>query len=272
WYGRGRLLKPLERLRLAMLEVASGRFDTRMPTDRSDEFGTLAIAFNSMAKALQEAAILGRFVSGSVRRAVHDRRADESGRGERREVTILFSCLFHFEQLCHDRDAAFIFGALGEHLGAFNAELKQFAGAAEIDKIIGDKILVVFDHERLGGRAAAAGAVLSVVRGVRRRITELHLETAMGINTGMVISGILGAKSVRLDHTVIGDPVNLASRLSLLAHMTDGTRTVLSGAFLDACDGTIRTEKLPFRKVKGKTQEVEAYLLMDDVCVKNTHE
>jgi len=273
WYGRGRLLKPLERLRLAMLEVASGHFETRMPTDRSDEFGTLAVAFNSMTKALQEAAILGRFVSGSVRRAVRDRRADESGRGEHREVTILFSCLFHFEQICHDRDVAFVFEALGEHLGAFNAELKRFAGAAEIDKVIGDKILVVFDHERFGGREAAAGAVLAVVRGVRRRISELHLETAMGINTGMVISGILGAKSVRLDHTVIGDPVNLASRLSLLAHMTDGTRTVLSGAFLEACNGAIRTEKLPFRKVKGKTQEVEAYLLIDPgVCAKNTRE
>ncbi|HOY67017.1 MAG TPA: HAMP domain-containing protein [Candidatus Ozemobacteraceae bacterium] len=263
WYARGRLLKPLERLRLSMMEVAAGNFDVRIPLDRSDEFGTLAAAFNSMARALQEAAILGRFVSGSVRRAVRDRRTDESGRGERREVTVLFSCLLHFEQFCQGKSPDQVFAALGSHLGALNAELAAYPGGAEIDKVIGDKILVVFDHERMGGAKATAEAVLAIVRGVRHRLAQAGLEAAMGINTGLVISGILGATSVRLDHTVIGDPVNLASRLALLAHMTEGTRTVVSGAFLAACATPPAAEKLPFRKVKGKTQEVEAYLLRD---------
>ncbi|HEY9072027.1 MAG TPA: HAMP domain-containing protein, partial [Candidatus Ozemobacteraceae bacterium] len=263
WYARGRLLKPLERLRLSMMEVAAGNFDVRIPLDRSDEFGTLAVAFNLMVRALREAAILGRFVSGSVRRAVRDRRTDESGRGERREVTVLFSCLLHFDSYCKGKTPEQVFAALGAHLGALNAELAAHQGGAEIDKVVGDKILVVFDHERMGGPAAMAGAVLTVVRGVRRRLAAEGLETAMGINTGLVISGILGATSVRLDHTVIGDPVNLASRLALLAHMTDGTRTVVSGAFLATCAVPPMAEKLPFRKVKGKTQEVEAYLLRE---------
>lgn len=265
WLGRRWLLEPLERLRLAMGQVVEGRYDTRIPADRSDEFGTLAVAFNMMARALGEAAILGRFVSGTVRRAVRDRKADESGRGEHREVTVLFSCLFHFDQLCAEKHASEIFDALGAHLGALNAELEPFTAGAEIDKVIGDKILVVFDHERLGGQAQAAGAVLAVVNGVRRRMHAAGLETATGVNTGRVISGILGATSVRLDHTVIGDPVNLASRLALLAHMTEGTRAVLSGAFLAACEKPPRAEKLPFRKVKGKTQEVEAWLMLEDV-------
>lgn len=265
WFGRRWLLEPLERLRLAMGRVADGGYEARIPVDRSDEFGTLAVAFNSMARALEEAAILGRFVSGTVRRAVHDRKADESGRGEHREVTVLFSCLFHFDRLCAEKRAAEIFDALGTHLGALNAELETFSSGAEIDKVIGDKILVVFDHERLGGKAQAAAAVLAVVNGVRCRMYAAGLETAMGVNTGRVISGILGATSVRLDHTVIGDPVNLASRLALLAHMTEGTRTVLSGAFLAACEKPPRAEKLPFRKVKGKTQEVEAWLMLEDV-------
>lgn len=265
WHGRRRLLEPLERLRLAMTRVAEGRFSERLPVDRSDEFGTLAVAFNSMARALEEAAILGRFVSGSVRRAVRDRKTDERGRGERREVTVVFSCLFHFDRLCAEKDTAQVFDALGTHLGALNAELQPFAAGAEIDKVIGDKILVVFDHERLGGKHEAAAAVISVVSGVRRRMRTSGLDSAMGINTGLVISGILGAASVRLDHTVIGDPVNLASRLALLAHMTEGTRIVMSGAFLDACVHRPKAEKLPFRRVKGKTQEVEAWLLIDDV-------
>lgn len=265
WYGRGRLLKPLERMRIAMMEVATGHFEVRIPVDRSDEFGTLAVAFNSMARALQEAAILGRFVSGSVRRAVRDRRADGSGCGEHREVTVLFSCLFRFEVFCREKNTSEIFDALGAHLGALNEALSAFSDGAEIDKVIGDKILVVFDHERFGGKKKAAAAVMAVVTGVKRRLHELGLEASMGINTGQVISGILGATSVRLDHTVIGDPVNLASRLAVLAHMTEGTRIVLSGAFLEAFDGTLKTEKLPFRRVKGKTQEVEAYLLIGEV-------
>ncbi len=265
WHGRRRLLEPLERLRLAMTRVAEGCFSERLPVDRSDEFGTLAVAFNSMARALEEAAILGRFVSGSVRRAVRDRRTDERGRGERREVTVLFSCLFRFDRLCAEKDTMQVFDALGAHLGALNTELQPFATGAEIDKVIGDKILVVFDHERLGGKNEAAAAVISVVSGVRRRMQAAGLESAMGINAGQVISGILGAASVRLDHTVIGDPVNLASRLALLAHMAEGTRTVMSGAFLDTCALRPKAEKLPFKRVKGKTQEVEAWLLLDDV-------
>lgn len=269
WFGRRWLLEPLERLRLAMGQVAEGRYDTRIPADRSDEFGTLAVAFNMMARALGEAAILGRFVSGTVRRAVRDRKADESGRGEHREVTVLFSCLFHFDKVCAEKNATEIFDALGMHLGALNTELEPFSAGAEIDKVIGDKILIVFDHERLGGETPAAAAVLAVVNGVRRRMHAAGLETAMGVNTGRVISGILGATSVRLDHTVIGDPVNLASRLALLAHMTEGTRTVLSGAFLAACETPPKAEKLPFRKVKGKTQEVEAWLMLEDVRKKH---
>ncbi|HQG29985.1 MAG TPA: HAMP domain-containing protein, partial [Candidatus Ozemobacteraceae bacterium] len=170
WQGRRWLLEPLERLRLAMGRIAEGRDQIRIPVDRSDEFGTLAVAFNSMARALEEAAILGRFVSGAVRRAVRDRKSDESGRGEHREVTVLFSCLFHFDRVCAEKNAAQVFDTLGAHLGALNAELEPFAAGAEIDKVIGDKILVVFDHERLGGNARAAAAVLAVVNGVRRRM------------------------------------------------------------------------------------------------------
>ncbi|MFZ2959922.1 MAG: adenylate/guanylate cyclase domain-containing protein [Candidatus Ozemobacteraceae bacterium] len=260
--GQTRVMKPLKALLTAIHRINADDFSARLDAERPDEFGSLGKAFNAMARGLEEGKLLGKYVSASVRRAVEDERFGEvARRGQVRDVTILFSSLVGFDEYQETHSLGETFGLIERHLDAFTKAITAHGG--EIDKTIGEKILVTFDHESLGGGESAIDVVLAVIRDVRAAMDGAPLPTAMGVNSGSVIAGILGASSVRLDFTVIGDVVNLASRLSTLAHITEGTRIVLAGATTALAGTKIRTQKLPFKRVKGKTHEVEAYLLLD---------
>ena len=63
------------------------------------------------------------------------------------------------------------------------------------------------------------------------------------------------------DYTVIGDTVNLGARLATLAQITSGTRIVISGEVFSQVKSFVNVEKLPFKRVKGKSKEVEAFLV-----------
>ncbi len=93
---------------------------------------------------------------------------------------------------------------------------------------------------------------------------------AIGLVSGTALAGILGTKEVRLDFTVIGDTVNLASRLCDLACTLPQAGLVLdpeSISMMQASPGFERQlefERLPIRSVKGKRREVEAYRLVEN--------
>ena len=144
------------------------------------------------------------------------------------------------------------------------------AHGGEIDKVIGEKILVIFDHRFLGGAEGAAVKALAVVRQVRAELAEAlppSVQPVMGLNAGSVIAGMLGADSVRLDYTVIGDPVNLAARLGTLGIWLasvekDFSGVLLSGGIAAILGNRIQAKRLPVKQVKGKTQEVEVFALL----------
>ncbi len=256
-------LSPLTELRAAVAAVSAQRYDVRVADHRADEFGSLARTFNSMADDLQEGRLLGRFVSDSVRQVVTDessRRAAEQG--EIREATVVFSSIAGFDTELEGNDRTRLFALLERHLVVAHEATARLGGT--IEKMIGDKILIVFDHDRLGGATTAVHTALAVITAMRSRWRQ-HVATtelAMGVNSGPVLAGILGAANVRLDYTVIGDSVNLAARLATLAHTVAGTQVVLSGRTVDLAGPGITTQRLPFRHVKGKTQQVEAHLLI----------
>lgn len=268
--GARHVLAPIRRLQAGVEEIAADRYAERLEIDREDEFGSLFQAFNTMARGLQEGRLLDRYVSSSVRRALTDATFSEAAAaGEIREVTILFSSLASFWETAAGRPPGEVFPYLEKHLQAMDRAVTQFGG--EIDKVIGEKILVVFDHQFLGGSEMAAVAAIEVVRQIRRELaSELpaSLQPVMGINSGPVIAGMLGATTVRLDYTVIGDPVNLAARLATLSSgliMADPgfSGVLLSGRVVAMLGGKVPTRRLPIKQVKGKTQEVEVFTLLE---------
>ncbi len=260
-WGADHILVPLRRLRRAVGAINSGNFSVRLDENRDDEFGSLARTFNGMAVGLQEGQILGKFVSSSVREAVRTDDPDsKNAGGGNREITALFSVLRGFYHLRQTRTSREVFRILETHLQAVQEAVERFGG--EIDKVMGEKILVVFYHDRFPSRSEAIRAALSVAEFIRLTLQNSALESAVGMNTGNAVSGILGAASVRLDYTVIGDTVNLAARLAALARIETGTRIILSGETLAAASGPLPVKKLPIRGVRGKTREIQAYLLL----------
>ncbi|MBF0498547.1 MAG: HAMP domain-containing protein [Candidatus Riflebacteria bacterium] len=262
-------LAPLRLLQKGMTYVQSGEF-MMIPLDEShrDEFGTLARAFNRMTRGLADGRLLGRYVSGAVRRTIRDEQFSATARqGEFREVTVLFSSISNFAEIQERNGSIGAFRSMEAHLEAFNNAIGQHD--VDIDKVMGEKILITFDHERLGGKEAAIRTALTVISDVRKALAQgaEPLSIAIGLNTGMVIAGLLGAQTVHMDYTVIGDPVNLAARLAALALNTDGSRIVVAGSVLAAfhSDTRPRAIRLSVTRVKGKTQEVEAFLLLDYV-------
>lgn len=252
---------PLRGILDALRRYVPGRPIDPLPEEgRNDEFGTLAGAFRTMAEGLRQKELLTRFVSRTVQRLVTDpefrRRAQE---GESRKVTILFCGLLAFDELQAETPPETVFKWMEGHWAHLHAVVEELGG--EVNKVMGEKILVVFDHEQLGDKGAAAAA-LGVATTLHRRLAESGLPTPiMGLNSGPVIAGLMGSPTFRLDYTVIGDTVNLASRLATLANTVGGSRVVVSGNLLPDLPAGTPLEKLPFTRVKGKTQEVEAYLL-----------
>lgn len=257
-------LFPLERLIGGLKKVNAGDFGGNLASEGADEFAALSGAFNFMTRKLREGEILGQYVSSFVQRALQDENFQrEALAGRKAELTVLFSGLVGFDEFEERASPEEIFESIERHLEAFDGAIRSFGG--EIDKVMGDKILVVFSHEVFGSGEKAVEAALRVVRAVRAAFSGMGpLPPAMGINSGEAIVGILGAKTFRQEFTAIGDTVNLAARLAILAQVTPGTRVVISGSTLSMAPEGLRTEKLPFRRVKGKTQEVEAHLLIEE--------
>ncbi|RCK81167.1 MAG: Adenylate cyclase [Candidatus Ozemobacter sibiricus] len=254
-------LEPLGALLQGLARIRAGDFQVTLDAERGDEFGALGSAFNLMARKLQEGKLLGRFVSSSVRKAIDDSAFQARARqGMTTEVTVLFSSLTGFEEFEARARPDEIFQRLGLHLEAIDRAVQQHGG--EIDKVMGEKILVLFVHETCGGGPGAVAAALAVARDLRAALAEAGLPPpVIGINTGPAVYGIIGAQGVRLDLTAIGDTVNLAARLATLAHTTGGSQVVIGGASLALAGPGVPAQRLPFRHVKGKTQQIEAFLL-----------
>jgi len=253
-------MRPLRGILGAIERIGPGQYDVVIAdSGRRDEFGTLAQAFNAMMVGLREKELLGRYVPESVKLLVADSQVQAKARlGEQRRVTVLFSAVSGPEG-DDDIGPDQVFQHMNAHLASMVAAVDEAGG--EISKVMGEKIMVVLDHATMGGNEAVADACLRLIDALRRRAQEAGVAVEIGVNTGDVIAGILGSPAVRLDYTVIGDTVNLASRLALLAQTVTGSRVVVSGASRDLLAGRATATRLPIKQVKGKTQAVEVFLL-----------
>jgi adenylate cyclase len=138
-----------------------------------------------------------------------------------------------------------------------------------LDKFIGDAIMAIFgtpvphedDPDR--GVRAAIGMMTSLQEFNKRRASEGKppIDHGMGVNTDAIVSGNIGS-SKRMDYTVIGDGVNLSARLES-ANKQYGAHILISEYTVNACKGTYRTRKIDNVIVKGKTEPVGVFEVLD---------
>ncbi len=250
---------PLEHLLWGIGMIDRSDYDVRLNDDREDEFGSISRAFNLMARRLRERDTLGRFVSPAVRKLAGNPQLFQAAmRGSEATVTILFVALRGFDNFAVAAPAGRIQAKLEFVLEKFYRLARDAGG--EIDKVIGGKLLIVFPHAGRGKTGAALAAV-SLIRAVCKEFaSDEVIQPVFGLNSGKVISGIIGTPSVRMDNTIIGDPVNVAARLCSLAEKL-GQPVIVSGAIVAELKDRFDFSRVAVSSIKGKTQEVEVFSL-----------
>jgi class 3 adenylate cyclase len=251
---------PLEHLLWGLSMIERSDFNVRLRDTREDEFGSISRAFNLMARRLRERDMLGKFVSPEVRRLAGDHELFQAARqGSEADVTILFAALEGFDEYAVTAPVEKVQALLENTLEQFYRLAGETGG--EVDKIIGGKLLIVFSHSRVGSKQAAASAVYLASRILKIFKDDARVRLVFGINSGRVISGIIGAPAVRMDNTVIGDPVNVAARLCSLAD-SQKMPVVVSEQVVAALDGRYPASRVEIRSIRGKKQEVEVFNLL----------
>lgn len=220
-----------------------------------------------------------RFIRSVFKRYVADNVVDTllaSGKmpdlgGERTMITVLFSDIRNFTTISEKLDAHEVVEFLNRYFERICAIILAQEGT--IDKYIGDAVMVQFgapvpypDHAARALRAALAmcDAAVEFRRWMSERFAGRDLPTfniGIGIHTGEAIVGNVGS-SRRMEYTVIGDTVNLASRLEN-ATKNLGCMIVASGETLKAAGGIVRTGLHDVIYVKGRETPVEIFEVID---------
>ena len=254
------ILRPIADLQRAMDAVREGRYDVSVPVTTGDELGELAASFNEMIEGLAERERLREAFGTYLDKEVAEYILSEgfSEEGEELEVSVLFCDIRDFTALAASMDAKEVVAALN---GLFEAVVPIVARhGGHVDKFEGDGLLAVFgapenypDHADRSVRAAcemAAAVNDEDAAGERIRI-------GVGINTGPVVAGAIGGAG-RLNFSVIGDPVNVASRVEELTRtldasvlITERTREKLSDEF--------ETTELGPQELKGVEEPVTVH-------------
>lgn len=212
--------------------------------------------------------VFGRYVSTSIVERLLRGELTADLRGQRAELTIFFADLRDFTRLAEELDARQTAELLNRYFSCMLPELLRQQGT--LDKLIGDAILAFFGAPLPSPQhpAQAARAALALLQRLETLRQEPlagadRLDLAIGINSGEVTIGNLGCDSF-MDYTVIGDTVNLASRLEGLNRVY-GTRILLSGATAARLpDHEFCLRLLDRVTVKGKQHPIDLYELVGE--------
>ncbi len=258
------LSHPIEQLVKTARRIEGGDYSKGVKIERSDEIGTLANSFNSMVEGLAERdkvqSLLGKVVSREVADELLNKGIELGG--EEREVTVLFSDIRDFTRFCERHAPNEVLDLLNRYLTHMSDSVEVHGGV--VDKYIGDAIMALFGapvfHPESPQQAVnCALEMLSELRLLNEELAKDGLQPlsiGIGINTGKVVAGNMGSVN-RLNYTVIGDGVNLASRLEGLTKQY-GVEIIVSQSTRDLCPD-LHFRELDLVQVKGKTEPVAIF-------------
>jgi class 3 adenylate cyclase len=203
------------------------------------------------------------YISDGARRAAEERAAsgDMSAiRADERTMSVLFSDLVGFTKMSSNMTPREVIENLNDYFDRMCPLILDRDG--DIDKFIGDAIMAVFDDipgkPSPAERATRAALAMQAAMNDFNRGRSVTLQMRIGVNTGPLVRGDLGARIVRRDYTVIGDTVNRANRYEMNCPpggvlVSDSTRREL--------EGQIDYEERPGLTLKGVAEPVTAYVV-----------
>ncbi|MEI7731885.1 MAG: adenylate/guanylate cyclase domain-containing protein [Verrucomicrobiota bacterium] len=253
---------PIQEVVKGTTEIERGNYTVQLPVRSRDEIGQLAVSFNRMAEGL---ALKEKY--RSVLNMVTDKGVAEelmNGKlalgGELRDISVLFCDIRGFTALTEHMPPTEVIQLLNEHMTVLTRVVYECDGV--VDKFVGDLVMAVFGVPKSTGNDASNAA-----RCAQRMIEERHhlnsvsrhsIAIGIGIASGQAVAGCMGSAD-RLNYTVLGERVNLASRLCSSAKRMEiivdlTTRERLGNAF--------KVSALPALTLKGFNQPVPAFQLL----------
>lgn len=189
--------------------------------------------------------------------------------GERKDVTILFSDIRGYTTLTENLEASDVVSLLNQYFETMVEAVFNYEGT--LDKFIGDALMAVFgaplplENHAWMAIQSALDMRKRLAEFNRRRICEdqPQIHIGIGLSSGEVVSGNIGSHK-RMDYTVIGDGVNLSSRLESVTKEY-GCDIILSDFTYQLCRDRIWVRELDKIRVKGKAIAVNIYELIGDV-------
>src|SRR6266404_5808564 len=270
------LVRPVRRLLAGTAAVEGGALDTVVPITSRDEIGRLTQSFNSMVGELRIKAQIretfGKYVDPRIVAGLIDRPELTDAKGSRREMTILFCDMKGFTTFSEGMTPAALVTVLNRYMTVMSEPVRRHSGI--IDKYIGDAVMAFWGPPFTGADEQARLACLAAldqVAGFAAFRTELpdliglkrgfpEIDIRVGIATGDIVVGSIGSEQTR-NHTVIGDTVNLASRLEG-ANKTYGTRVLIGEATSHLAADTLETREIDSVVVVGKTEPQRIFELL----------
>src|SRR5208337_3222867 len=243
------VLKPVQAIGRLCTQVTSGDFKGRVVAKGNDEIGLLGRTVNTMVGGLHERFELTKYVSASTIGSLK-----ESQEPKRVPRTLVFTDVRGFTSYTERRNPEQVVDVLNRLLEKQSAIIQSNGG--DIDKFVGDEIVAVFSGNDAPRRACTAAH--HIVRLCTESSEEFDgLAVGVGVATGSVIHGMIGSVR-RADFTVIGDSVNVASRLCGIAK---GLQIVVTDTTKKEA-GTEFSFKGPYSvKLKGKKEPARVWLL-----------
>ena len=261
--------EPLGALADAMADVERGRLERRCLVVSNDEIGDVADGFNQMVRGLQEreriTEMFGKYVSREIRDEILSGRV--SLEGTQAEVTILFSDLRDFTPWVEATDPREVVRDLNAYFAEMEGAIRAHGGL--VLQYIGDEIEAVFgapvahpEHAEQALRAAVEmRRRLAAWNRARAETGKPALRHGIGVHSGTVLAGSIGSPD-RLAYALVGDAVNLASRLQSLTKEL-GADILISGTTRARVADPATLVRVTAARVKGRSAEVEVYRLAD---------
>ena len=260
-----RIRRPLQALTTEMEKI--GRFELNdeifVPT-RIYEINRMVQRLESMRRGLRS---FEKYVPSDLVRDLIELGRDAKLGGEKKNLTIFFSDIANFTSISERLEPEKLVGFLGEYLTVVNDALSQ--NQATVDKYIGDSVMAFWGAPRNVENPAikSCQAALECQRKInllsqkwQSSGLDVEFKTRIGIHTGDVIVGNIGSEA-RMNYTIIGDNVNLASRIES-ANKFYGTSTLVSEATHQQAKQRFVMRLIDFAVLNGKSTPIRLYELV----------
>jgi adenylate cyclase len=225
-----RITQPIDRLVHASHAIGNGDYSFRFNESRKDELGQLMAAFNEMAQGMLEKSqvksALSRYVSPSVAREILSNLDDVRLSGKRVDGSVIFADIKGFTSISENIRPEELVNILNRYFTLVTSACEINKGM--VDKYMGDGVMLVFgapdpDEDHAFHAITCALLIHRLIAGENRKRSarnQFPVEFRIGINTGNMLAGNMGSRS-RMEYTVVGDTVNLASRLCGIANANE---------------------------------------------------